>query len=177
MEKWYKLLKSTWLTVLYLSFEFHGNSIFISRPKNWIVLFTISEIGILHKQILTIGAWPLSITVTRHFRPKSDDSNERIYCKQIDREIKNTIQGAVAGFLTSTIPELWKILKNQFCCVLDKKKKEKRKTYIQVDLKKLFVVERSFTLPSVPKKCSFECNGFKAVIRYIYIAKGTSRTL
>ena len=55
MEKWYKLLKSAWLTVLYLSFEFHGNSIFISRPKNWNAIFTISEIGILHKQILTIG--------------------------------------------------------------------------------------------------------------------------
>ena len=93
-------------------------------------LFSISEIGILHKQILTIGGRPFSITVTRHFRPKSDHSNERIYCKPIDRETKNTIQGAVAGFLSSPIPEVWKILKNKFCCFLDKKKKKKKEKRI-----------------------------------------------
>ena len=99
-------------------------------------LFSISEIGILHKQILTIGDRPFSITVTRHFRPKSDHSNERIYCKPIDRETKNTIQGAVAGFLSSPIPELWKILKNKFCCFLDKKQKKKKKNvYTSISLK------------------------------------------
>ena len=33
METWYKWLKSTCPTVLYLSFEFHGNSFILRRSK------------------------------------------------------------------------------------------------------------------------------------------------
>lgn len=85
-------------------------------------LLHISEMGKFHTLTLTVGDWTFEITVTRHNRPKPGHSNKRVYCKQIDRTLKMRFKEWSPRFLRPTISQLWKFLKNQFCCFLDRKK-------------------------------------------------------
>ena len=80
-----------------------------------------SEMGISHALTLTVGGCPFVITVTKHFRPNPGHSNERLFYKPIDRALEIQFQKGSLSFLQSNTPEIWKILKHQFCCFLDKK--------------------------------------------------------
>ena len=49
---------------------------------------------------------------------KPTHSNERVHFKLIDRASKMQFKEGLPRFLWLTIPELWKLLKNQFCYIL-----------------------------------------------------------
>ena len=46
---------------------------------------TFPEMGKFHTLALNFKFWPFSAIVTRHFRPNLSQSNERKYCKLMDR--------------------------------------------------------------------------------------------
>ena len=96
--------------------------------------------GKLHMPTIIIDDRPSDITVARHFRPKSGHYNERVYCTPIDRALKIRLKERSPRFLRPIIPELWKSLKNQ--------KMQK------------------FSLSKKYQKYNFECNGYRAVVKY-----------
>ena len=89
--------------------------------KNELITYLLpdSEMRKLHTLALNFVGWPFGISITRHFRPKSSHSNERIYRKP-KQKIENVILWRV-GQLSTTTPELWKFFQNQFCWFLDKR--------------------------------------------------------
>ena len=103
--------KSTCPTVLHLSFLFHNNnSVTINKLIKWITIPPVSKMGIFHTLALNFMDWPFRVIVTRHFRPKSGHLNEIVYCKRIDRTLKNVIHWRSGSFLRQIIPALWKLL-------------------------------------------------------------------
>ena len=102
--------KSACPTVLDLSFQFHNNiSVTISRSKKWITITVYFRTGQITIP-LTFGDWPFGITVTRNFRPKPCHSNEKIYCKLINRLLKLSLNKDLSSFLRPSIFKLWKFL-------------------------------------------------------------------
>ena len=61
-----------------------------------------------HILALNFGGRPFSIIVTRYFRSKSDNSNERVYRSPIDRRLKTLLNEGQGSFLGLTTPALWK---------------------------------------------------------------------
>ena len=52
----------------------------------------------------------LSVSVTRHFRPKLVHLNESLFCKSVDRTLKILFIEGSDCFLRPIISELWKLL-------------------------------------------------------------------
>ena len=93
--------------------------------KTELHLLPISEMGKFHILALNFGGWPFSITVTGYFRPKPDHSNERIYCKLIDKRLKTLPNEGSRSFLRLTTPELWKFFSRTNFAVFWIKRKHK----------------------------------------------------
>ena len=68
-------------------------------------LLPVSDVGKCQTLALNFDGWPFSTTVTRYFRPKLGHSNERVYCKPIDRRLKTLPNERSGSFLRPTTPE------------------------------------------------------------------------
>ena len=103
-----------YLTVkLYLSFLFHNNnSVTINKFKKWIIIPACFKNRKIWYSTLALNFtdWPYGVIVTRHFRPKSGNLNDRVYCKQTDGTLNMLFIVGSSSFLRPTIPELRKLL-------------------------------------------------------------------
>ena len=120
-------------------------------------LLPISEMAKFHTLTLTVYDWPFGITINRHFRLKPGYSYMRAYCKQIDRALKELFKERLPKLLRPTIPELWKFLKNLFCCFLEKKtidtKSFKFRRYKIQEI--FFITKQKFPLSKKYQKLQF----------------------
>ena len=64
----------------------------------------------IHRLVLNLKDWIFGVILTRHFRPKSDCLNERIYIKPIDKTSKMLFIEWSGSFLRPNIFELLKLL-------------------------------------------------------------------
>ena len=68
-----------------------------TRLRSELHLLPVLEMGQFHALALTFGGRSFGKTVTRHFRPRSSHSNERVYCKPINRRLKTLLNEGLAG--------------------------------------------------------------------------------
>ena len=100
------LFKKYTPNLLYLSFEFHLVSTLLSAGlKSELHLLFVWEIWNFHTRASNFGSWSFDTTVRRHFKPKSGHSNEREYCKSIDRRLKRSFKEGLGSFIQPTTPE------------------------------------------------------------------------
>ena len=101
-------MKRTYSTVLYLSFLFHNNNsitLLLSKSLTKELQFLpASEMGKFHTLALNFK------DVTMHYRPRSVNLNERIYCKPIDATIKILFIEGLGSFLRQNVPDFWKLV-------------------------------------------------------------------
>ena len=92
-----------------LSFPFHNTkSVTIFKFKKWVTIPACFKNGEISYSILAFNFknWPFGIIVTRHSRPESDHSIDRIYYIIIARKLKMLFNERSGSFLRPTIHEL-----------------------------------------------------------------------
>ena len=100
-----------WVSITHLQSE--------GLKKNWITITAYFRNGKI--PYTNLDRWWLTFWHNCNFRPKPGHCNSRVYCKQIDSVLKVPFNQRLPRLLWSNIPELWKLLKNQFCYFLEKK--------------------------------------------------------